>query len=103
MTLLSQLRNAKGRKILLPPSQSSHVGDNLLLERPKGGKFVNQGSMQFLERSRIFSGEKGCCRIARMFESGMNFIESRQQGTLRTPRNESLVSPACYHGTLHST
>src|SRR5262245_23701013 len=85
MTLLSQLRNAKGRKILLAPSQSSHVGDNLLLERPNGGKFVDQRSMQFLERSRIFAGKKRCCRIARMFESGMNFIESGQHGTLRTP------------------
>jgi hypothetical protein len=32
--------------------------------------------MQFLKCSRIFSGEKGCFRIARVFESGMNFIES---------------------------
>src|SRR5262249_54512163 len=85
MTLLSQLRNAKGRKILLPPSQLSHVGDNLLLERPNGGKFVNQRSMPFLERSRIFGGEKRCCRIARMFESGMNFIGSGQHGTLGPP------------------
>jgi hypothetical protein len=42
--------------------------------------------MQFLERSRIFAGEKRCCRIARMFESGMKFIESGQHGALRPPR-----------------
>src|SRR5262249_59772928 len=53
------------------------IGGGLLRRktRPNGGKFVNQRSMQFLERSRIFTGEKRCCRIARMFESGMKYIE----------------------------
>jgi hypothetical protein len=40
--------------------------------------------MQFLECSCIFSGEKGCCRIARVFESGVNFIDSSQHRTLHT-------------------
>lgn len=50
---------------------------------------MNQRSMQFLERSRIFAREKRCCRIARMFESGMKFIESGQHGTLRPRAYES--------------
>jgi hypothetical protein len=46
--------------------------------------------MQFLKRSRIFSGEKGCCRIARVFESGMKFIESGQHGRSALRAYESL-------------
>src|SRR6516162_959634 len=53
--------------------------------------------MQFLKRSRIFSGEKGCCRIARVFESGVNFIESGRHGTLRTPRIRITHIQECYH------
>jgi hypothetical protein len=50
--------------------------------------------MQFLERSRIFCGEKGCCRIGRMFDSWMNFIDWDQRVGLEVGGFHS-TSPYC--------
>jgi hypothetical protein len=41
---------------MLPPGQARDVGDDILLERSDGRKFINEFLMQFLERNGIFAG-----------------------------------------------
>src|SRR5215475_636172 len=76
-----KLCNAKRSQILLPPNQASQIGDDILLKRADRRKFSNESAMQFFERSSIFSGQKRCGGIARVFESGMNFLKTNGHRT----------------------
>jgi len=78
MARLHQFRNTEDRQILLAPSQTSHVGDNILFVCADRIKLCNEIAMQFFERFPIFTGKKHCGDIAPVFESGMNLLESNR-------------------------